>query len=192
MPAGRLAAVNSEANDAIGLDDYEKAKYERLARQAEKDLSALEEKYNRLVTEYKRKYDPYREEYYQKDEKFKAGRQTIRRAYIVFRSNRALELAKRAFDYTWLERFRIRRCWATAAEREALDLRYFGGHWVAPMVPQPPERIRWKNMGVSPACRCCVRSLNYIVATFLFLIAFVGIVYFQNLSELGSSSDYIT
>jgi len=74
MPAGRLAALNGETNEAIGLDDYEREKYSRLARQAEKDLSALEEKYTKLVTEYKRKYDPHREEYYQKDEKFKAGR----------------------------------------------------------------------------------------------------------------------
>ena len=74
MPAGRLAAANGEADEAIGLDDYERAKYARLTRQADKDLSALEAKYTKLVTEYKRKYDPYREEYYQKDEKFKAGR----------------------------------------------------------------------------------------------------------------------
>ena len=47
----------------------------------------------------------------------------------MFRSNRALELAKRAFDYTWVERFRIRRCWGSTAEREAVDLRYFAGRW---------------------------------------------------------------
>ena len=74
IPAGRLAALNGGAGEAIGLDDYEREKYLRLTKQAEKDLSALEEKYTKLVTEYKRKYDPYREEYYQKDEKFKAGR----------------------------------------------------------------------------------------------------------------------
>jgi|TARA_B110000285_G_C15102754_1_gene605976 hypothetical protein len=192
MAPSRPVAADGEPDEAVVLDDYEREKYSRLARQAEKDLSALEEKYTKLVSEYKRKYDPYREEYYQKDEKFKAERQTIRRAYIVFRSNRALELAKRAFDYTWLERFRIRCCLGSAAEREALDLRYFAGRWVAPKVPQPPERIRWKNMGVSPACRCCVRSFNYIIATLLFIIAFIGIVYFQNLSVLGTSSDYVT
>jgi hypothetical protein len=74
MPVGRLADFNGETNEAVGLDDYEREKYSRLTRQAEKDLSAIEKKYTKLVTEYQRKYDPYREEYYQKDEKFKAGR----------------------------------------------------------------------------------------------------------------------
>jgi CII-binding regulator of phage lambda lysogenization HflD len=59
---------------AAGIDEYEKNKYARLSKDADKKLAQLAKKYVDLISRYKSRYEVFRDGFYMKDEKFKANR----------------------------------------------------------------------------------------------------------------------
>lgn len=99
---------------------------------------------------------------------------------------------ERAYDWSYSYRRCIKVCGCLCpGQKRKLKIREIDGVWPAPQEAQLPDNIMWQNMGYSRANQLCRKSIVWLIAITLTILAFIGILYFKNLA-IESQSDFKT
>ena len=160
----------------IRLDKYKKM--DELSRLNRFLQTRNQKKYEKFNNKYLMIRDIYEEKFSKlkqgdkekEDEGYNANRQSVLKAFVVFRSSKAKELILEAYRYGACYRRTIKLCSCCCKKRyNRIKLRELNGNWPYPKTPQLPDNIQWQNFGVP---NWSIRFRQFI--SFIFILVTIG------------------